>query len=211
VLQPAVRYCGNVAVAAFKVGYPGPYHLEVLQLYQGFSYAAPTFGIADIHAAYHTFNTTMTGVTGTPCIARPCHLQPYPASEAAVQAGGLQVNSSSLNPATVAASSVSTAVMLASTSAAGPARTTAAQFAGVPTTWDVGLWHLARTGLSWPMCSRAYSGHVLSTPRCHMTHSLAAPWVCCQRWSQRPKTILCWSGHHTIAGVRYCSTVIRCW
>jgi hypothetical protein len=110
VLQPAVNYCGNVAVAAFKVGYPGHYHLEVLQLYQGFSYAAPTFGIADIHAAYHTFNTTMTGVTRTPAAARPCHLQPYPASEAAVQAGGLQVNSSSLNPATVAASSVSTTV-----------------------------------------------------------------------------------------------------
>jgi hypothetical protein len=108
VLQPAVKYCGNVAVAAFKVGYPGPYHLEVLQLYQGFSYAAPTFGIADIHAAYHTFNTTMPGLTGTPAAARPCHLQPYPASEAAEQPGGRQVNSSSLNQATVTASPVST-------------------------------------------------------------------------------------------------------
>lgn len=108
VLQPAVNYCGNVAAAAFKVAYPGRYHLEVLQLYHGFSYAAPTYGIADIHAAYYTFNTTMIEVAGTPAAARPCHLQPYTASEAAVQAGGLQVSNSSINPATEAASPVST-------------------------------------------------------------------------------------------------------
>lgn len=37
ILQPAVNYCGTVAAARFTITYPGTYHLQVLQLYQGFS------------------------------------------------------------------------------------------------------------------------------------------------------------------------------
>jgi hypothetical protein len=86
ILQPAIHYCGTVAAAGFSVGYPGTYHLEVLQLYQGFNYTAPPFVLADIHAANHTFKATPRLVSEPAAAATGPHTQPLCQLQGAAEA-----------------------------------------------------------------------------------------------------------------------------
>jgi hypothetical protein len=101
-VQPPVHYCGQVAAAEFKVAFPGLYHVEVLQLYEGFSYAAPAFGMADIHAASHAFVATAPGTlaAGTTNGQSPCCMQSRGAQnhcQGPAAAPPLDVNSSRSN------------------------------------------------------------------------------------------------------------------
>jgi hypothetical protein len=102
ILQPAVHYCGNVAAAWFRVSSTGTYYLEILQLYEDFSYAAPPIVLADVHAASYKFEArtdlhsraAATALLHTP---QTCHLQA--GAHAAVAAtGALERSPQGSNP-----------------------------------------------------------------------------------------------------------------
>jgi len=59
ILQPAVHYCGRLAVAPFELTLPGRYTLVVTQLYSNFTYEAPPFVLSDVRVANHSFDVEL--------------------------------------------------------------------------------------------------------------------------------------------------------
>lgn len=60
ILQPAVHYCGRLAVAPFELTLPGRYTLVVTQLYHNFTYEAPPFVLSDVRLANHSFDVELS-------------------------------------------------------------------------------------------------------------------------------------------------------